>query len=181
MANQVAAAIRGGLRFVQLRRPDAAPGELAAELESLRPSLPSETVVVVNGDPALARAASIGLHLGAANPSIGRANGPTPRPYGRSVHNLDELETAQADGVDYVVVGTIFKTRSKPGRAGSGVELIRRITRQAGTLPVFAIGGIAASRVAPCLEAGAYGVAVCSALRESDEPRRAAASLLERL
>ncbi len=81
---------------------------------------------------------------------------------------------AQQDGADYVGFGPIFGTRSKPdARAPVGVEGLRAYCATV-SLPVIAIGGIGADVVPALLEAGAYGVAVLSAVSQAEDVKAAA-------
>ena len=95
---------------------------------------------------------------------------------GRAVHAVAEAERAEAEGADYVLLGTIFATASKPGREPGGLDLVRAAAR-AVRIPVIAIGGIDERNVAATIGAGAYGVAVMSAILRAPAP----AAVVERL
>jgi thiamine-phosphate pyrophosphorylase len=99
---------------------------------------------------------------------------------GRSVHSVEAAERAEGEGVDYLVAGPVFETRSHEGAPAMGVELIRRI-REAVRLPVLGIGGVDYERVADVMRAGAVGVAVISAILVASSPREAAMRLREAL
>jgi len=96
---------------------------------------------------------------------------------GRSVHSLDAARRAEAEGVDYLVLGTIFPSRSHPGVRTGGTALVAEVSR-AVQVPVIAIGGITAENAGGVIEAGASGVAVISAILAATEPRAAAAALV---
>ena len=70
------------------------------------------------------------------------------------------------EGADYAILGPIWQTRSHPARQTIGLQAIR----QASGGPVIAIGGITPDRVHACTEAGAYGVAVISAIWDAPTP-----------
>jgi len=95
---------------------------------------------------------------------------------GRSVHSLHVAVRAEKEGCDYVVAGSVFPTTSHPGGPVGGVALIEQIAKNI-TIPVIAIGGITAANARSCIDAGARGVAVLSALMDADDPRAAAAEL----
>jgi len=98
---------------------------------------------------------------------------------GRSCHGLDEVRQAELEGVDYVTVSPVFETESKPGYGPAlGLGGLGRIARQA-HVPVYALGGIDASRVAACRDAGAAGVAVQGAVARSPDPQETIAALLD--
>jgi len=169
------AAVRGGVRCVVVREPQLDDQAYRAAVGRLRARVPCEVAVLVHGRPAVAREMGLGLHLPAGAPPVGtRGTGI----YGRSVHDDAELGRAVDDGADYVVVGTIFPTSSKPGRNPAGVALVERLRRLAPPdLPILAIGGITVSRVPQVIRAGAHGVAVCGAVLGAPDPERVAQAL----
>jgi thiamine-phosphate diphosphorylase len=95
---------------------------------------------------------------------------------GRSVHSLDEAQTAICEGCDFLVVGNIYETETHPGRPAAGLSLVRE-TVQLGA-PVIAIGGITRERVAEVRSAGAYGVAAIRALWHAPDPAAATLAFL---
>ena len=167
----VAEAVRGGVELVQVREKDLPDDALVALLGRLRTALPPTVRLVVNGRPAVARAARVGLHLGAAEPTLPER---PPGLYGRAAHDEAEAHRAQAEHVDYILLGTIFPTGSKPGLPGAGPGLVAHISRLVAPTPVLAIGGITVANAASMLAAGAHGVAVRSAILAAPDPRAAA-------
>lgn len=85
---------------------------------------------------------------------------------GRSVHDSAGVATAISEGADYAMLGPIWKTSSHPARRAIGLQAIQHAT--AG--PVIAIGGVTPDRVLACRRAGAYGVAVISAIWDAPNP-----------
>ncbi len=143
----VRAAVEGGVNVVQIRGGD---------------------VEVIRGAAGNARVIINGIdHLPENVP--GRA-------VGRSVHSVDAALRAEADGCEYVVAGSVFPTASHPGGPTGGLQLLRDITT-AVRIPVIAIGGITAANARSCIDAGARGVAVISAIFDADDPKRAAQEL----
>jgi len=96
---------------------------------------------------------------------------------GASVHSGREA-AAVADGVDFVLAGTIYASLSHPGRAGAGPGRIREVV--AAGARCIAIGGIREDRIPQVASAGAWGIAVIRAVWDAPEPARAATELLER-
>jgi thiamine-phosphate pyrophosphorylase len=178
LVDVVEAAVAGGVGLVQVRERDLVEAEVEALLRRLLDRLRGTGArLVVNGHPALARALGIGLHLPATVPS----SASLPAFMGRSVHDEDEAGRARGEGVSYVVAGPIFPTGSKPGHPGAGLGLIARLRPVLGPVPIFAIGGLAPARVRAVVEAGAYGVAVRSAILEAPEPARTARAFADAL
>ncbi len=121
-------------------------------------------------DVALAAEAD-GVHLGEEDLSvdIAREIAGDRLLIGTSASTVQEALAAGKAGADYLGVGCIFPTLSKPD-AGTplGVGIIREI-KAATDLPVIAIGGINASNAKEALEAGADGLAVISAISEAED------------
>ena len=117
--------------------------------------------VIVNDrlDVALAAGAG-GVHLKGESIDTAAVRRIVPAGFlvGRSVHAADEAERAAADGADYVVVGTVFETASKPGQPPSGLDLLRETVRRC-RVPVLGIGGMTAARAAAVAATGAAGLA----------------------
>ncbi|MHB1415979.1 MAG: thiamine phosphate synthase [Chloroflexota bacterium] len=174
----VAEAVAGGVTIVQLRENDLPAAELSALAVRLKPLL-GDAVLVVNGTADVARTvAAAGIQLGRHSPPTATVRGLVGPDLliGRSVHGVAEAVAAERDGADFVVLGTIFPSRSHPGRPGAGLALVRA-ARAVVRLPIIAIGGIDTTNARPVMEAGADGVAVISAIILAPDPRAAAAAL----
>ena len=88
---------------------------------------------------------------------------------GSSVHSIDEVQTAQELGADYVIFGHVFPTSSKPGLESKGLNQLELIAHHV-SIPVIAIGGIKPTNIKGVIEAGAQGIAVMSGVLESEDP-----------
>jgi thiamine-phosphate pyrophosphorylase len=176
LVDLVARAVRGGAGLVQIREPDLSDDRLRELVYRVRDKVGTTATIVVNGSLRVARTARVGLHLAARAPALGEVD-LGGAPYGRSVHDADELRRALADEADYVVAGTVFATASKPGRRPAGLDPLARICREAGATPVYAIGGVTVGRVPSVIHAGAHGVAVCGALLGASDPGRVAEAM----
>ncbi len=182
----VAAAARGGVGAVQLREKDLPPAELLPLARAVRAGL-GDTPLLINGGSAadlagcLALARTVGaagVHLPGTVGAISAARatlGPGAL-IGRSVHSVAEARRAAAEGANYLILGTIFATASKPGREPAGLALVAEVVA-ATALPVIAIGGITEENVAATLRAGAWGVAVMSTILTAADPALAVARL----
>jgi thiamine-phosphate pyrophosphorylase len=163
---------------VQLREKDLPAAELLHIARQLRQDLPKTTLLIVNDrvDVALAIEAD-GVQLGAGSLSVKEVRGIAPDLLiGASVHTVDEAVTAERDGADYLVVGTMFATRSHPGKQPEGLALMRDVRAQT-KLPLIGIGGITAGNAASVMEAGADGVAVITEILAAPDPAAAARRL----
>jgi thiamine-phosphate diphosphorylase len=95
---------------------------------------------------------------------------------GRSVHSADAARSAAAEGAEYVIIGTIYKSASHPEGKPVGTGIISEVTKDS-SFPVLAIGGITAENCADVIKAGAAGIAVVSAITKADDPKAAAEAL----
>ena len=193
----VEAALVAGVRLVQYRAKEGAcdaagqPLDDAARLaEALRLRqlcARHGALFLVNDRIDLALAVDAdGVHLGQGDLPMAVARrllGPE-RLIGRSTHALPQLRQALAAGCDYVGVGPVHATPSKPGREPVGLDYVRAAADLLGgperddAIPFFAIGGIDAASLPPVLAAGAGRVAVVRAITAAADPGAATAELL---
>ena len=170
------ATLAGGCRLVQLREKEWPSGRLLPMAERLRDHCRAVgATFIVNDrlDLALALGAD-GVHLGQDDlpPAAAR---PLLRPgmiLGLSTHSLEQARAAQAAGADYVAVGSMFPTGTKPDFQLVGPELIGKLRGEIG-VPLIGIGGITHDNVAQVIRAGADGVAVISAVCGAPNPEAA--------
>jgi thiamine-phosphate pyrophosphorylase len=182
----VEAALSAGVRLVQYRPKDdpATDLERLEQARSLRQLCHRHgALFLINDrlDLALAVEAD-GVHLGQADLPVAEARrllGPE-RLIGRSTHGLDQLRQAVIEGCDYLGVGPVHGTPSKPGRVPVGLAYVAAAAAEC-PLPWFAIGGIDGSNLAAVREAGATRVAVIRAITDAVDPRAATQSLLQGL
>ncbi len=163
----VADLLDAGVGAVQLRDKSLPPGDQVQPARRLqRLCRAKDALFFVNDhvDVALAVSAD-GVHLGQNDRSLREARlllGPDAL-IGATVRTVEQAEAAAAQGADYLGVGPIYESVTKPGRTPLGVDVIKRI-RAAVRLPLVAISGIAAGRAAPVIEAGATGAAVIAGI-----------------
>jgi thiamine-phosphate pyrophosphorylase len=175
-------ALDGGADVVQLRNKVAEPADLfeAARLVAVH-ARARKALFIVNDHLDLAiDAGADGVHLGQDDLSVEAARSRWDGLVGRSTHSLDEALEAQRQGVDYLGVGPVYRTPTKPGRPPVGLELLQAVAA-AVSIPWFAIGGIDSANLDDVLGAGACGVAVVRAVCEAREPAAAARALRARL
>ena len=168
-------AIAGGVDCVQVREKSMDDRLL---LEHVRRVIalarPHGVAVVVNDrvDVALAAHAD-GAHLGQGDLPLEAARRLAGRALllGSSAHDDAEADAAVAAGADVVGLGCMFASNTKPGLDLAGPALLRSFRDRHASVPHLAIGGIGLGNVAMLVEAGVRGVAVSSAILESDDPR----------
>lgn len=164
------AVLAAGVDIVQLRAKHAADDEVVAAGERFRRCCSDAgALFVVNDRPDLAVATGAdGVHLGQDDMAVEDAReivGPE-RIIGLSTHGEGQL--AAAGGVDYVAVGPVFATPTKPGRPAVGLDLVRHAARHV-PVPFFAIGGIDTGKVATVAAAGARRIAVVRAIADAED------------
>jgi thiamine-phosphate pyrophosphorylase len=178
LAQVLPGALAGGVDVFQLRDKrlnDEALLELA--LAARRCCDEHGALFILNDRADLAAAAGAdGVHVGQDDVAVegARAIVGDQRIVGLSTHTTEQIDATR--GVDYIGVGPVNETPTKPGRPAVGVELVRYAAAHA-PVPFFAIGGITAQNVAAVAEAGAQRVAVVRAIAEAADPAAAARTL----
>ena len=151
------AAVEGGIRRVQLRTPRSEVAREAVECVGRHAEL------LLDRDIALARELGVGVHLGGEQ-LLQLECRPLPDsvPVAASCHDPAQLQAAQRLGCDFVVLGPVLADASHPGAVPLGWEGFERLREQV-ALPIYAIGGMAASDLEQARRHGAQGVAVSHA------------------
>lgn len=173
----VEAALKGGVDIVQYREKtadDEVRLKLASKLKALCHQ--HDALFIVNDRVDIAAAVGAdGVHLGQHDLPMAAARrilGPLPI-VGRSTTNPAEMTRAIDEGADYIGVGPVYATPTKPGKAASGYDYIRYAVEHA-PMPWFAIGGIDLTNVATVRAAGAPGVAIVRAIMQADDASQVA-------
>lgn len=177
----VEAALRGGVDVVQLREKQLEDAAVVAAARRLAGACArSGALFVLNDRPDLAADAHAdGVHVGQDDTPVAEARrlaGPG-RLVGLSTHSPAQIAAANASGADYIGVGPVWETATKPGRAAVGLELVAEAARSA-RLPWFAIGGIDLGNVGQVQAVGARRLAVVRAIRDAADPEAAARAFL---
>jgi thiamine-phosphate pyrophosphorylase len=164
------AAVEAGATVVQLRRKGATTDEL---VEQGRDFAELPATFVVNDDvEAAVRLGADGVHLGRSDSGADRALA-AGLLLGLSAASVEESHDAAGRGARYIGAGPVWETPSKPdadppiGLAGLA-EICAAVD-----IPVVAIGGIDASNAGDCIRAGAAGVAVIRAAKDTAALRAA--------
>jgi thiamine-phosphate pyrophosphorylase len=167
-------ALAGGVDVVQIRSRSTLRADALATAARCQAA---GALFIVNNDPWLAMDVDAdGVHVGQGDVSVAAARKVVgeDRLVGLSTHSPEQIE--RAAGVDYIGVGPVWATPTKPGYAPVGLELVRYAVQHA-RVPFFAIGGIDRSNVAQVFAAGGQRVAVVRAIGEAADPLTAASAL----
>ncbi|MFC1705577.1 thiamine phosphate synthase [Planctomycetota bacterium] len=168
--------LEGGAPVIQLRLKAMPRDRVLAAARALLPLCEARgALLIVNDDAFTAAAAGAhGVHGGQEDPppeALRSVLGPHGL-VGLSVHNAAEARVAAAgvQHLDYVGVGTVFPSPTKPELSPCGLGVLTETTQHLAGVPAYAIGGVTAENLALCLHNGAHGVAVASAVTATPDP-----------
>ena len=186
--------IAGGVDLLQLRAKDLpvdAVRDLGRRLWQV--TTRAKVPLIINDHADLAATLGVdGVHVGQNDLSIAKARafdakrtartGPAPTPFlvGKSTHSVDQAIAAEHEGADYIGVGPLFPTATKPGRAAIGLADIRRV-HEAVKIPIFCIGGIRRENLEAVIAAGARRVVIVSAILQAADVSGYCREIKERL
>lgn len=175
-------ALKGKIGLIQLRDKQSTKAlvlDLAIKLSKRLNR--SKTLFIVNDyvDVAIASGAD-GLHLGQDDLSIKDARRILGKDkiIGISCHNLAQALKAQSQGADYIGIGPIYATATKPEYKPIGLEILRQVKGKI-KIPYFAIGDIHSGNITGVVASGAGRIAVCRAILKAADPKAAAKQLYE--
>lgn len=177
LLSAIESALQGGIKAVQLREKDLSAAELlplAQELRELTRRYDARLLLNDHIDLALAVQAD-GVHLGGhSQPTeIVRERIGTELLIGISTHSNADIISAAKQGADFVTFGPVYATPSKASFGPpQGLNALSEACRIS-PLPVFALGGISASRATEVRQTGASGIALISAIIANPDPRAA--------
>ena len=180
----VEAALQGGLPLVQYREKTGNDCDriiVARQLKAL--CLQYGALFLINDRVDLALAVEAdGVHLGQQDLPIETARQllGSNRIIGRSTTNPAEMAKALAEGADYIGVGPVYATPTKPDKAAAGLDYVRYAATHS-PVPFFAIGGIDSQNLDEVMAAGGDRVAIVRALMQAADPTAASQKLVARL
>ena len=179
------AALRGGADLIQLRDKTLGHEDLVDAARVFRAAADAHgALFILNDRPDLVAAcAADGVHVGQddGSPASARAAIGPDRIVGRSTHAPAQADAADADpDVDYLAVGPVHATPTKPGRPAAGLDYVAYAARSVGK-PWFAIGGLDTQTLPAAVEAGARRAVIVRAVTEAEDPEASARALRELL
>jgi thiamine-phosphate pyrophosphorylase len=158
----------GGVNYIQLREKDLAEAALSEMTRELADTIANTEAKLLVNVPDLRTAAAVlaagahGVHL----PGV-----PVPKAI-RDVralragaivslpcHSLEDISTARREQADLVLFSPVFGKAGPEPSPGKGIAALGAACRAAGSMPVFALGGVTAANASACVTAGAAGVA----------------------
>lgn len=177
------AALRGGASCIQLREKNLSDAELLRRARALcQTAHLHDALFIMNDRPDIARLANAdGVHVGQDDLGVREARriAGGRMLVGKSTHTIEQSHAALDEQPDYLAVGPMFPSPTKPRDPLAGPQLL---TAAAGStdLPIVAIGGVTADNARGLYAAGASTVCACSHVIASADPKATAAALLAR-
>ncbi|SHM19101.1 thiamine-phosphate diphosphorylase [Caldanaerovirga acetigignens] len=171
LVDAVEEAIKAGITVLQLREKDITSREfyhLALQLRELTKAYRIPFIINDRVDIALAVDAD-GVHVGQEDlpADVVRKIIGKEKILGVSAKTIEEAIKAENDGADYLGVGAIFPSPTKPSSEAIGLEGLKRIKSNV-KIPVVAIGGITKDNAGEVIEAGADGISCISSIFSGD-------------
>lgn len=167
-----------GVDIIQLREKQLSPDDVVRFGRPLLDACRAAGVTFIVND-----APDIAAQIGADGVHVGQEDAPVPAArrvaggiVGLSTHSRQQIIAAEPMSPDYIAVGPVFETPTKPGRPSVGLDLLTFAAEHA-AIPWFAIGGIDRTNVEDVVAAGARRVVVVRAITEANDPPGAAAAL----
>jgi len=175
--------IAGGVDIIQVRAKGLPhPQRVELALAVIGVAFRHKVPVIVNDDiQAAFESGADGVHLGQEDfAAVAKDKLAAMRLVGLSTHSLEQALRAERDGADYIGVGPVFATGTKPHVKPVGLELLKEVAGKV-AIPFFAIGGITLDNLDAVREAGATRVAVVSAILRRADVTNAARAFKQRL
>jgi len=172
-----------GAPAIQLRERDLSVRDflaLAREVHELTSAHRSQLLINDRIDIALVlEGAGVHLRSNSLPVSVARQLLGAERLLGLSVHGVEEAVQAESQGADYVIFGPIYETPSKQAFGSPlGLHNLEKVCRLV-RIPIIGIGGVTAARVGEMRQAGAFGVAVITAILGADDVEAATGELFD--
>ncbi|MGI6045459.1 MAG: thiamine phosphate synthase [Eggerthellaceae bacterium] len=184
LSDCVKEALDGGASFVQLREKEAPRMKIALYAHALKPLCEQASVpFVIDDDVDLAKQVGAdGVHIGQGDEACTRARAELGEDaiIGVSVQTPDQARAAQEAGADYLGVGAVASTSTKPEAGVLSAQEIQAIC-DAVEIPVVAIGGVNENTIGVLDGVDISGIAVVSAIFAADDIRAATANLVKRM
>lgn len=181
LAQQVEAAITGGVTCIQLREKNVSYEELVREAAALKKVCEKYGVpLIVNDDwKAAIESGADGVHVGIEDAPVAEIRKAAGRDFiiGATAKTVEQAKAAEAAGADYLGVGAVFPSPTKTNAVRITPEQLRSICA-AVSIPAAAIGGITRENLSEIAGCGQAGIAVVSAIFAPDDVKAAAEELL---
>ncbi|MCD4781403.1 MAG: thiamine phosphate synthase [Candidatus Omnitrophica bacterium] len=168
-------ALKGGVHIFQLRDKLGSARDILQFSRRIMPALKDEALYIINDrlDLALLLDAD-GVHLGQEDIPVDEARHLAKKNMiiGTSCQSIRHVNVAIKDGVDYIGLGSVFKTKTKPDRDPMDLKLLRAASCFS-DVPIFPIGGITQENVRVIQQCGIHRAAICRSISEASDVKKA--------
>lgn len=167
--------LAGGVEMIQLRAKGIAEEQVEAVAKQMKPVFfESNALFIINDHPNVARRVEAdGVHIGQGDGSVAAARGllAPGQLVGKSTHSRTQAAETALEKPDYIGVGPLYATATKPDYTPVGLDLIDQVNTEPNVddLPRFCIGGANLERLPEILEAGAERIVIVSAILQSGD------------
>lgn len=162
--------LKGGVDIVQIRAKSSTASEAARLARQVAPAVrEAGALLILNDFPsATTEAEADGVHIGQDDGSVAgaRAAAGEDRLVGKSTHSLEQAVAAEKEGADYIGVGPLFATPTKPDYVPVGLPLVAQVKARVG-IPQFCIGGVKLENLEAVKAAGADRIVVVSGILQA--------------
>lgn len=166
--------VEHGAQIIQFRDKKSSRSEVFEKARHLSASIAEKNkaggdqiLLIINDYPEIAAELPVaGVHIGQEDGVLAPARRlvGSNKIVGRSNHSIEQIRASVADGADYVSIGPVYATPTKPGRQAVGLELVRQVADEI-AIPWLAIGGIDEATIHDVRAAGAKNAAVVRSAR----------------
>ena len=169
-------AIDGGVNMIQIRDKNTSINILEKFSEKIYQFAGNEVCIMIN-----AKFPSLSTHISGTHfPEKVNVTRFSPLPknklFGQSVHSINSAINSEKNKLDYITVGSIYKSHSHPNGISSGTKLIKNISNRT-NIPIIAIGGITEQNAESVIKSGADGIALISEITKNKNPYNITKSL----
>ncbi len=174
----------GGAQMLQLRNKTGTYDEVLDQAAALRKLTRQYNVpLIINDYPDIAiEVDADGVHLGQDDMTIQEARAllGSDRIIGISTHNIQQALEAEREGANYIGVGPVFATNTKPGRAAVTTSYVEEAAKHI-SIPFVTIGGITLDNIDSVLHAGAKRICAVSAIVGAEHPAQVCRDFLNKI
>jgi thiamine-phosphate pyrophosphorylase len=178
------AIVRGGADMLQFRAKKETDEEILRLAPPIRDLAAAAGVpLIINDRPRLAgQLDAAGVHIGQDDMTVAQARKQFLKrgTIGKSTHSVEQIDSTLVEKPDYIAVGPIFATPTKPDYQPVGLELIQYAASKV-TIPFFCIGGIKLENVDEVIAAGAKRIVVVSGILQASDPEKTTKQFKQKL
>lgn len=184
LVDMARAIVRGGADILQLRAKKESDEEILRLAPMVRDVAAASGVpLIINDRPQLAgKLDASGVHIGQDDMAISAARKQLLKKgyVGKSTHSIEQIEATLLEKPDYIAIGPIYATPTKPDYVPVGLEPVKYAASKV-TIPFFCIGGIKLENLDEVLAAGAKRIVVVSGILLAEDPEKYTKQLKQKL